>query len=161
MRFSQKKLLNIGLIFVTMIAGTIMTYTNDTLKQTRLELEKLLTAEFVNCKITSVISRQYSGKGSYKLFKTDCSSEYYPILLEYGTSSDKYGLFEEGQIVNKPLNSIELTLIGLNDQIKLNIRHPIDEDGRIGNVKFVLIFFGVVIIIMLFMPISLWERKIS
>jgi len=36
-------------------------------------------------------------------------------------------------------------------------RHPSDEDDRFDSTKFVLIFFGIVLVIMVFIPNSLWE----
>ncbi|MEQ8714570.1 MAG: hypothetical protein RIC80_16235 [Cyclobacteriaceae bacterium] len=142
-----------------MIAGSLMSYYNDTLEPTRKELEEFFAAGLSNCRINSVVYRQYSGRGQYQLFRTDCSSNYYPILLDAKADSDQYNSFEEGLIVNKEARSLELTLTGSDKRIELNIRHSSEEDDRIDRMQFVVLFFGCAILFMLFIPNSFWERK--
>ena len=149
------------MIFLIMVVGCVMTYTNDTMKRTRLELENFLAAELSNCEITNVVERQYSGRGNYQLFRTNCSSEYYPILLDMESANENYDRFEEGLIVNKKANSVSLTLTGSTSELELKLRHPSDEDDRFSSMKIVLIFFGIALIIMVFIPNSFWERKRS
>ncbi|MEQ8582013.1 MAG: hypothetical protein RIC30_03930 [Marinoscillum sp.] len=146
-------------IFIVMVVATVMIYSNDMLKRTRLELETFYQAELSNCEITRVVERQYSGKGTYNLFQTNCSTEYYPILLDKESKYEDYYLFEEGLIVNKKANSVDLSLTGLTSELKLKIRHPSDEDDRFFSLKIVLIFFGTVLVVMVFIPNSFWERK--
>ncbi len=156
--FGPKKLQNMVAIFMIMVFAMVMAYTRDTLKPTRLELETFFATELPDCQITSLIEREYPGnKGNYKLFRTDCSSEYFPILLESGY--EDYGRFVEGLIVNKKANSVNLTLTGSNSVIKLKILHPSDEDDRILLMKFFFIFFGSALLIMVFIPNSFWERN--
>ncbi|MEQ9006391.1 MAG: hypothetical protein RLP12_00800 [Ekhidna sp.] len=159
MTFGPKKLLNMAAIFIVMVVATVMIYSNDMLKRTRLELETFYQAELSNCEITRVVERQYSGKGTYNLFQTNCSTEYYPILLDKESKYEDYYLFEEGLIVNKKANSVDLSLTGLTSELKLKIRHPSDEDDRFFSLKIVLIFFGTVLVVMVFIPNSFWERK--
>jgi hypothetical protein len=146
-------------IFIVMVVATVMIYSNDMLKRTRLELETFYQAELSNCEITRVVERQYSGKGTYNLFQTNCSTEYYPILLDKESKYEDYDLFEEGLIVNKKANSVDLSLTGLTSELKLKIRHPSDEDDRFFSLKIVLIFFGTVLVVMVFIPNSFWERQ--
>jgi hypothetical protein len=159
MTFGPKKLLNMAGIFAIMIFGCIMTYTGDTLERTRLELEDFFAAELSNCEITEVVERQYSGRGTYGLFRTNCSSTYYPILLDYKEDYENYDRFEESMTVNKKANSVDLKLTGSTSVLELKIRHPSDEDDRFDSMKFVLIFFGTALVIMVFIPNSFWERK--
>lgn len=159
MTFGTKKLMIMTAIFMVMVIGSVMTYTNDTLKRTRLELDTLYKAELTNCQITSLVERQYSGRGNYQLFQTDCYRQFYPILLDKNSKYEDYDLFKEGLIVNKKANSVNLILTGSNSKFELKIRHPSDEDDRFDSMKFVLIFFGIVLVIMVFIPNSFWERK--
>ena len=159
MTFGPKKLLNMAAIFIVLVVALVMIFSNDMLKRTRLELEVFYKAELSNCEITRMVERQYSGKGTYQLFQTNCSTEYYPILLDKESEYENYDRFEEGLIVNKKANSVDLTLTGSASELKLKIREPSDEDDRFFSMRIVLIFFGTVLVIMVFIPNSFWERK--
>jgi len=157
MTFGIKKLLNMAAIFMVMVIGAVMTYTDDTLIRTRLELDTFYKAELTNCQIIGLVERQYSGRGNYQLFQTDCYRQFYPILLDKDSNYEDYDCFKEGMIVNKKANSVNLILTGSNFKFELKIRKPSDEDDRFDSTKFVLIFFGIVLVIMIFIPNSLWE----
>lgn len=158
MTFGTKKLLNMALVFMGMVISLIMVYTKDTHKRTRLELNTFYEAELTNCQITSLVERQYSGKGRYQLFKTDCHNQFYPILLDQDSDYEDFDGFKEGMIVNKKANSVKLTLTGSNSRFELKILHPSDEDDRFESMIFVLMFFGFGLLIMVFLPNSLWEQ---
>lgn len=160
MTFGPKKLLNMVVIILIMAVACIMSYSNDYMKRTRLELETFFEAELTNCEITRVVERQYSGKGTYRLFQTNCFNEYYPILLDKEESGrEDYDQFEEGLIVSKKANSADLTLIGLTSELQLKLRHPSDEDDRFYSIKTILIFFGTALAVIVFIPNSFWESK--
>lgn len=158
MTFGSDKLVNMAGIFLIMVFGLFFSYAGDNLKRTRLALETFFEAELSDCHITSLIEGQYSGRGSYQLFTTDCHNEYYPILLDKKSEYEDYERFTEGLIVNKKANSVNLTLTGSNFILELKIRHPSDEDDRFENMKYVSIFFGIVLLIMAFIPNSYFER---
>jgi len=159
MTFGIKKKLNMAMIFVVMLVAIVMTYSNDILERTRLELETFFEAELSNCEITRVVERQYPGKGTYQLFRTNCSSAYYPILLDKEAVREDYECFNEGMIVNKKAKSVKLILKGATSEHQLKIRYPSDEDDRFSSMKFILIFFGIALLIVTFIPNSFWERK--
>jgi hypothetical protein len=159
MTFGPKKLQNMAGIFMIMVLGSVMIYIDDMQKPTRLELESLFETELSNCQIASLVERQYSGKGKYQLFLTDCNSKYYPILLDKESDYQDYDRFKEGLIVNKKANSVNLILTDSNTKLELKIRHPSDEDDRFESIKFAVIFFGIGLLIMVFLPNSFWERN--
>lgn len=159
MTFGTEKLVSMAGVLMIMVFGLFFSYMGDTLKRTRLALETFFETELNDCQITNIIEGKYPGKGYYELFKTDCSNEYFPILLDNKSDSEDYDRFKEGLIVNKQANSVNLTLKGADYTIELIIRHPSDEDDRFFSMKFVFIFFGIVLLIMAFVPNSFFEQE--
>lgn len=145
-------------VLMIMVFGLFFSFIDDKLKRTRLALETFFETELTDCQITNLIEGKYPGKGYYGLFKTDCSNEYFPILLDEKSDFEDYDRFKEGVIVNKKAKSVNLTLTGTDYTLELKIRHPSDEDDRFFSMKFVFIFFGIALLIMAFIPNSFYER---
>jgi hypothetical protein len=158
MTIGPKKLLNMALLLAFMVFGSLFIYTIDTLKRTRieLELEAFYMADLSNCQITDLVERQYPSR--YQLFRTNCNREYYPILLGKESNYEDYNRFDKGLIVNKEANSLNLFLKDSLSELELMIRHPSDEDDRSLGITFFWIFFGIVLLIMVFIPNSFWDN---
>ena len=159
MKFDRKKLISITILIFLIVGSSIKSYRNDTLKLTRGQLEELYNAEFENCIINSVVSANYPSKGYYQLFRVNNNINYYPILLKKGTKSSFYKLFEDKVTITKKPQSNDFT-IGINsEKINLEFRLPSDEDTRIKGLLTSLIFFGLPLLLIIFLPNSLFERK--
>jgi len=159
-KLHPNKIRNIILIvfFFSVVLGAINIANN--FEQTKGELTLFYKTSFDTCSLTSLEKRKYPGRGDYSVFYTDCSSEYFPILLEKGTQTADYGLFKEQVTVIKATNSVDLILTDDNEVVhKLRIRKPEDEDDRGFSTKIILIIMGVSITINLLLPNSLFETK--
>jgi len=132
---------------------------SNNFEQTKGELGLFYETSFDNCALTSLEKRKYPGRGEYSVFYTDCTSKYFPILLEKGTKTDDYSLFKENVTLTKAANSVDLTLADdLKAVHKLRIRNPENEDDRGLSTKIILIFMGIGIAINLLLPNSLFEK---
>jgi hypothetical protein len=123
-----------------------------TFKTTKTELQNLYNTEFNDCKILEIIKKQYPSAGYYALFSVDCTSGYFPILLENMTSENE-SYFDKGIIISKGKDTYRLTLKSEENTFEVISRHPDNEIG-LGPVTRVLILLIVVfvIIIQFFIP---------
>jgi|GEM_PF-2729477 len=161
MRFGASKIVTLIFAFLGLIVSGFLTYYIDTYRETREELTELYNHKLENCQITNIKSLKYPGKGYYKLFKTNCSDKYYPILLAYKSEMADYNFFEKGLLVSKDSLSTTSIISNENEIKKIEFRQPSMEDDRFQRFKFLMIFFSVFIVIILFIPSSFWEPELK
>ena len=150
-----------NIILIVFFFGVMLGATNisNNFEQTKSELILFYATSFDTCALTKVEQRKYPRRGDYSVFYTDCTSEYFPILLESGAKTDDYRLFKENVTLTKATYSVDLILTEDNNAVhKLKIRHPEDEDDRGLSTKIIFIFMGIAIAINLFLPNSLFEK---
>lgn len=161
MRFGALKIVTLFFAFLGLIVSGILTYGIDTYRVTREDLTELYNLKLENCQITNIKSLKYPGKGDYKLFKTNCSDKYHPILLEYKSEIADYIFFEKGVLISKDSLSTTSIISKENEFKKIEFRQPSEEDDRFQRFKFLMIFFSVIIVIILFIPSSFWEPELK
>ncbi len=150
------------LVFLILFAigASLFPYLNNDFEQSQKQLLRLYNTEISSCKITSVLEVPYrGGRGTYKMFKVEKHSRYYPIILDIKTTkSTDYELFKVGTIVRKHSKSQLLVLINNDSISNANIRHPKNETSK-DMFIFPLIFFGTFAIIIFFIPNSFFENR--
>ena len=151
----------LGIVGIMFFFGLVLLSINmtDNFRQTKSELTLFYTTSFDTCTLTKLEKRKYPGRGDYSVFYTNCNSDYFPVLLEKGTTTESYNLFKENVKLIKNSNSSELTLTDDKDVHKLRVRKPEDEDDRGFSTKVILIFVGIVMAVILVLPNSLFEKK--
>lgn len=150
-----KKVVTIILASIAFGCGLVVTYVTDSLRPTRLQLEKLYRTEFDSCTVTAVEKRPYPSRGTYKVFKTDCSNDYFPIL---GNSTDSL-LFQQNPIVIKDSGSLTVRLIKEGVTYAWTMKKPETEDDRPFLITITLCFLVGVCIVTLILPNSFFDRK--
>jgi hypothetical protein len=149
------------LIDLVLLCGSIiLSYILDPLKSTRQELERFYMQEFKSFSIDNIISIPYpSGRGNYKLFSSSIRQEYFPILLKHGDDAS-YDLFKVGTTIDKPANSLNLTLEKSEVRYHVNIRNPSDESTK-GDFLFPAAFFGSILVLFLILPNAFFENLVN
>ena len=149
---------NLVIIYILFLGVTIYTGFSNNLKQSQDELRKLYHAQLENCEITSLQEKAYSGgRGTYQLFKTACSGEYYPVS-PISNEDKESELFAVGIIISKEANSTLLKMAINNQERVVEIRHYESEDSRPFTYKVIGIFILVVTVLILVAPNSLYQR---
>ena len=135
----------------------------DTLKSTRLELERFYADKIDNCKIIYVETRKYPSRGDYTIFYTDCTPDYYPIFIEkarYDTTDYKR-LFDKGIRISKEANSQGILITNNGSEYQIRIRNPKTEDDRWFGTRVALIFFTIATILIIILPNSLYDKYLN
>jgi len=155
MLFSHKKLFNIGYITFVLVMGIIISYTSDTLEPTRKKLEVFYEHEIDSCRVTDILTKKYPSRGYYEEIKIHCSYSNYPLLF----AKSEHREIEIGNFISKRANSTQITVQSAQEKFLVDIRNPSEEDNRVASVETIILFFGPIIILMLFLPNSLFDRK--
>lgn len=155
LKVHPKKIATIILVFIVFGSGLFVTHIRDTLGPTRVQLEKLYKTRFDSCFVTALEMRKYPSRGNYMVFKTDCSTEYFPLI---GETIDSI-LFTNYPMVVKDSASRSLSLVKEGISYQWIMKNPEKEDDRSLGTAVILSFTIVLVIIVLVVPNSYFERK--
>ena len=106
MKVQPEKILRV--IFVTLFYLVILLYNifDKSGRITSGQLEVFYATNLDSCKIENIKVAPYpDGRGTYRLFRTDCSSDYFPILLKDRSLNEEIGPFKLETIIYKTSNS--------------------------------------------------------
>lgn len=140
------------LVVMAFIYGTGMIALNmrDTLRTTRVELTRFYEAKMDKCVIERIDTLKYPSRGTYQIFYTDCTTNFYPIFITKGSPEE----FKIGSSISKESNSVDIELSDGGKISKLKIRHPDTEDDRGFGTKMFLVFIAIVTVLILLTPNS-------
>jgi len=143
-------------LLIVMAIAPVAIFLNDTLKPTREELELFYSTEFEKDTIVYVVEKKYPMRGNYSLFQVGSGLNYYPILMASSNSFD-YDIFLVGGIISKKKKSCDIELTVDRKKYELKLRHPKDEDGRLGFFLIIEAFLGFFLILVIFLPNTVFE----
>lgn len=141
--------------------GLIAFSIGDNLKTTRHQLTKLYEVSFDKCEISKVETMPYPSRGTYKIFYTDCTNDFYPFLLDRNKKETDYSIFKVGTIISKEINSVNIDIWDNERQYTLKMRHPEDEDDRAFGAGVFLTFILIVVAIIIIIPNSLFDKFVT
>ncbi len=144
----------IGVLFIYGI-GTIVAYLSDNLNVSRLELQRFYEAEMDSCTIQRIDTLDAENRGGYLVFYTNCSTDFYPIFLE---DYDKRSLIRVNAVISKKANALDIHIRDNDNQYNLKIRHPDTQDDRGVTTTVTLVLMGVITLVILVLPNSMFER---
>lgn len=144
----------IGVLLIYGI-GTIVANWSDNLKVSRMELQRFYEAEMDNCIIQRIDTLDVENRGGYLVFYTNCSTDFYPIFLE---DYDKRALIKVNAVISKKANALDIHVRDNDNQYNLKIRHPDTQDDRGVTTTVTLVLMGVITLVILVLPNSIFER---
>lgn len=144
----------IGVLFIYGI-GTIVANLSDDLAVSRMELKRFYETGMDNCTILRIDTLDADNHGGYRVFYTNCSTDFYPVFLE---DYDKRALITVNAVISKKANALDIYVRDRDNEYKLKIRNPDTQDDR----KFItmvgLVVIGVAALVILILPNSMFQK---
>lgn len=152
------KIANLVIVYILFFSAIVYISFNNNYQQSQTELKNFYLAEFINCSITDILEKPYTGgRGTYKLFSTNCSTNYYPIWPRpYEESA--LDLFQEGSIISKSPESTELTIATDSKEILIQLEHYENEDSRPLTLKIIGVLLIILTVSIFLVPNSRYEK---
>lgn len=128
---------------------------SDNLKVSRMELKRFYETAMDNCTILRIDTLDADNRGGYRVFYTNCSTDFYPIFLE---DYDKRALITVNAVISKKANALDIDVRDKDNQYKLKIRHPDTQDDRKFTTMVGLVVIGVAALVILILPNSRFQN---
>lgn len=120
-----------------------------------MELKRFYETEMDSCTIQRIDTLDAENRGGYLVFYTNCSTDFYPIFLE---DYDKRTLIRVNAVISKRANALDIYVRDNDNQYNLKIRHPDTQDDRGSITTVALVLMGVITVVILVLPNSMFER---
>lgn len=158
-KFSLRKKLNFFAILIVLISSIIFKLFNEDSKDIKDKLTRFYEAKMDSVVINSVFRVDSDQiRGGYTGFSIGSSLDHYPILVE-NTTQEGIDQFTSGSIITKNANSLTVFINNGTNQTEYKIWNPKSYDKNILDFLLSILFFGIPLIIIIFIPNSFWDKK--
>lgn len=140
----------VGVVFFYGV-GILAFNLSDDLAVSRMELKRFYETAMDNCTILRIDTLDADNHGGYRVFYTNCSTDFYPVFLE---DYDKRALITVNAVISKKANALDIDVRDKNNLYTLKLRHPDTQDDRRLTTMFGLLFIGVMALVILILPNS-------
>lgn len=145
----------VGVVFFYGV-GILVFNLSDDLAVSRMELKRFYETAMDNCTIVRIDTLDADNHGGYRVFYTNCSTDFYPVFLE---DYDKRALITVNAVISKKANALDIDVRDKENQYKLKIRHPDTQDDRRFITMFGLVLISVVALVILILPNSMFQKR--
>jgi hypothetical protein len=145
----------VGVVFFYGV-GILAFNLSDDLAVSRMELKRFYETAMDNCTILRIDTLDADNHGGYRVFYTNCSTDFYPVFLE---DYDKRALITVNAVISKKANALDIDVRDKENQYKLKIRHPDTQDDRRFITMFGLVLISVVALVILILPNSMFQKR--
>lgn len=148
---------NMIVIYSLFGAAGIYNAVFNSLEVAQAELLKFYEDGLNNCEVTSIYEKDYKGgRGTYKLFATDCSEIEYPISLP--TQPNAKESIKKGSIITKDPNSFEIIIRNDKNELTAIIQDYKKLDDRPVSLIIIGIMLCLATILFILVPNSRYEK---